>query len=273
MFSIVIPLYNKELSIGNTIQSVLNQTYQDYEIIIVNDGSTDNSLHVVEQINDSRIRIITKPNGGVSSARNRGIKESKRDWIAFLDGDDLWEKYHLEEIKKMMQVYPNEKVYVTSFEYSNGSKLFRHPRTTNIFKIDNYFKEAIKERLIWTSIVVVHKSCFNKTGVFNEQLNRGEDLDLWTRLARSFDIVKSRKVTAIYRIDAENRSNISFDLEKSRVYNYNFLSATSQDEVIYYKKQITSSLKGLLIKRDIKQFLKLIMKHSKNISLLDILKS
>jgi glycosyltransferase involved in cell wall biosynthesis len=132
MFSIVIPLYNKELSIGNTIQSVLNQTYQDYEIIIVNDGSTDNSLHVVEQINDSRIRIITKPNGGVSSARNRGIKEAKYDWIAFLDGDDLWEKDHLEEITKMMQVYPNEKVYVTSFEYSNGSKLFRHPRTTNI---------------------------------------------------------------------------------------------------------------------------------------------
>jgi len=77
MFSVVIPLYNKELSIGNTIQSVLNQTCQDYEIIIVNDGSTDNSLHVVEQINDSRIRIINKPNGGVSSARNRGIKEAK----------------------------------------------------------------------------------------------------------------------------------------------------------------------------------------------------
>src|SRR5690554_7052561 len=96
MFSVVIPLYNKELSINNTIQSVLNQTFQDYEIVVVNDGSTDKSLEVVKQINDFRIRIINKLNGGVSSARNRGIEESKFDWIAFLDGDDLWMENHLE---------------------------------------------------------------------------------------------------------------------------------------------------------------------------------
>lgn len=206
MFSIVIPLYNKELSIGNTIQSVLNQTYQDYEIIIVNDGSTDNSLHVVEQINDSRIRIITKPNGGVSSARNRGIKESKRDWIAFLDGDDLWKTNHLNEIFRMMNVFPNKKIYVTSYKYSDDRKIYRLPRKNDIFIIDNYFKEAIYENLIWSSIIVVHKSCFKTVGVFNEKINRGEDLDMWARLAREFIIIKSITTTGIYRITAENRA-------------------------------------------------------------------
>lgn len=262
MFSVVIPLYNKELSIGNTVQSVLNQTYQDYEIVIVNDGSTDNSLQVVEKINDSRIRIINKPNGGVSSARNRGIKESKRDWIAFLDGDDLWEKDHLEEIKKMMHVYPNEKVYVTSFEYSNGSKLFRHPRTTNIFKIDNYFKEAIKERLIWTSIVVVHKSCFNKTGVFNEQLNRGEDLDLWARLACEYSFVKSNKITAVYNLESENKLTIGKSNYNKSILSIIDLRYLKGEERKYFKnilyRRIISDIKSL----DIKEIMLLLSKHN-----------
>src|SRR5690554_1902013 len=273
MFSVIIPLYNKELSVKNTIQSVLNQSYQDFEIVIVNDGSTDNSVKEVEKIDDKRIRLIHQENKGVSAARNRGIKEAKYEWIAFLDGDDLWEEDHLAEINNMMQHYPNEKVFVTSFVYSDGREIYRHPRSSNIFKIENYFNEAIKESLIWTSIVVVHKDCFATSGVFNEQLNRGEDLDLWARLAKSFDIVKSSKVTAIYRVDAENRSSTYFDLIKSRVYNYNFESATSDEEVVYYKKQIVSSLKGLLLKRNVKQFLKLKRKHSKYISLLDFIKS
>ena len=89
MFSVVIPLYNKELSIINTIQSVLDQTFQNFEIVVVNDGSTDRSVEMVEQFNDPRIRIINKSNGGVSSARNRGIQEAKYELVAFLDADDF----------------------------------------------------------------------------------------------------------------------------------------------------------------------------------------
>ena len=92
MFSVVIPLYNKELSIINTIQSVLDQTFQNFEIVVVNDGSTDRSVEMVEQFNDPRIRIINKSNGGVSSARNRGIQEAKYELVAFLDADDFWEQ-------------------------------------------------------------------------------------------------------------------------------------------------------------------------------------
>src|SRR5690554_6433425 len=192
MFSVVIPLYNKELSITNTAQSVLDQTYQNFEIVIINDGSTDSSIKAVEAINDNRIRLIHQENQGVSAARNRGIKEAKYEWIAFLDGDDLWEPNHLEEITKMMNLYPEEKVFVTSFVYSDNRQMFKQPRATPIFKIANYFKEAIKENLMWKSIVVVNKECIAKVGEFNEKLNRGEDLDLWARLAREYAITKAQ---------------------------------------------------------------------------------
>ncbi|MDM1344684.1 glycosyltransferase family 2 protein [Acinetobacter pseudolwoffii] len=272
MFSVVVPLYNKELSIRNTIQSVLNQSYQNFEIIVVNDGSTDNSLKTISEIQDSRIRVVNQENQGVSAARNSGIKESKYEWVAFLDGDDLWERDHLEEIIKMIDIFPNEKVYVTSFEYSDKRKMFKHKRNSSIFKIENYFLEAIKESLIWTSIVVVHKSCFEKVGFFNKQLNRGEDLDLWSRLARVYKVVKSSKVTAVYRVEAENRSYLSFDIMKSRVFMYDFSEATSLDERIYYEDQIIKALRGFIVKRSFKNFFLLFKKHLKNISIIKLLK-
>ena len=105
-FSIVIPLYNKEKAIVATLQSVLAQTYTDYEIIVVDDGSKDNSLKVAKSVNDSRINVIHKENGGVSSARNRGIREAKGDYIALLDGDDLWKPTFLEEQVKLIHDFP-----------------------------------------------------------------------------------------------------------------------------------------------------------------------
>lgn len=235
MFSVVIPLYNKELSIKNTIQSVLNQSYQNFEILIINDGSVDGSVDVVKNIKDERIRLIHQNNQGVSSARNKGIQEAKYEWIAFLDGDDLWEINHLEEVIKMMKVHPTEKVYVTSFQYSDQRKMYKHKRNNSIFKIENYFKEVIKEDLIWTSIIVVHKSCFKEVGLFNIKFNRGEDLDLWSRLAKKFKIVKSSQITATYRVDAENRTSLSRDLEKCHYYHYEFNNISDVYEVEYYK--------------------------------------
>lgn len=90
MISVVIPLYNKDKQIAKTLYSVLKQTYPNFEVIVVNDGSTDNSLSEVSKISDSRIRLICQENKGVSAARNRGIQEAKSDYIAFLDADDEW---------------------------------------------------------------------------------------------------------------------------------------------------------------------------------------
>ena len=141
-FSVVIPLYNKQQSIVNTILSVFKQSYQNFEIVIIDDGSADSSVDAVKSISDERIRLIHQENQGVSAARNRGIKEASYEWIAFLDGDDLWESNHLEEIVKMMKVFPEHKVYVTSFEYSDKRKMFKHKRNSSIFKIENFRKTS-----------------------------------------------------------------------------------------------------------------------------------
>lgn len=273
MFSIVIPLYNKELSIQNTIQSVLEQTYQEFEIIVVDDGSTDNSAERVREISDPRIKLVQQKNQGVSAARNHGIKESKFEWIALLDGDDLWEPNHLDEVLKMMREFPDEKVYVTSFKYSHNQAMYKHDRPSPIFKIENYFKEALKEKLVWTSIVVIHKSCFDKVGMFNEKLSYGEDLELWARLARYFTIIKSSKITAIYQIEAENRSNQSFNIKKSRVYHLDISNIEDRDEYKYQKRSIINSLRGYLRKKRLKEFILLLKKHNKDIDLLDILRN
>ncbi|MFT4015911.1 MAG: glycosyltransferase [Agriterribacter sp.] len=96
MFSIVIPLYNKAHTIIYTLQTVLNQTYTDFEVVIINDGSSDDGVALIQKFtNDDRIRIINQHNQGVSAARNRGIVEAKNEWIAFLDADDEWDKEYL----------------------------------------------------------------------------------------------------------------------------------------------------------------------------------
>lgn len=274
MFSVVIPLYNKEVSIQTTIQSVLEQTHQDFEIIVIDDGSTDNSAKRVKEIPDSRIKLIQQKNQGVSAARNKGIQEAKYEWIALLDGDDLWKPNHLEENLKMMHKFPDEKVYVTSFKYSNNQTMYKHNRPSPIFKIENYFKEALKEKLVWTSIVVIHKSCFNIIGDFNIKLSRGEDLDLWERLAKKFDIIKSDTVTAVYRVEAENRSFqiSSYDIRKSCLYYYDFTQPLTDDQINYYRHKLIIACRTFIRRGDIKSFLALYKKYHPYISLLKVLK-
>lgn len=269
MFSVVIPLYNKEVSIKDTIYSVLNQSYQNFEIIVVNDGSTDNSLNIVSSISDSRIRIVNKKNGGVSSARNLGIREAFFDWIAFLDGDDIWETFHLEEIVKMQKLYPSFSIYVTSFHYSN-SKVDQCKLNSNIYKVDDYFKEGMSKHVIWTCIIAVHRDCFRGIGYFDEKLKYGEDLDMWTRLAREYEIIKSERITCTYRIEAENRSNLNYDLNKSRVYYIDFNDCISESDVLYHKKQLISTFRSFFVLREFNNFFKLYRKYCNRVSLVDI---
>ena len=126
MISVVIPLYNKEQSIAATIQSVLAQTYTDYEIIVVDDGSTDNSLKVVQErvseLENERVRIIHQENAGVSAARNKGILESKGKYIAFLDADDLWAPNYLATLAALIADFPNAGLYSLGYVEMKGGQ-------------------------------------------------------------------------------------------------------------------------------------------------------
>lgn len=183
-----------------------------------------------------------------------------------MDGDDLWEPNHLAEIIKMMQIYPKEKVYTTSFEFSDKRKMFKHERNSTIFKIDNYFKEAINENLLWTSIVVVHAQCFLEVGNFNTNLNRGEDLDLWARLAKKYQIIKSNEITAIYNVeDIFSLTKSKSKYEKS-ILSIIDLSGKKSYERVYLKKMLIKRIKLDIKTLDIKDLLRILFKH--NIELL-----
>ena len=165
-FSVVIPLYNKEDSISKTINSVLAQSYENYELLIVNDGSKDRSLDVVKSYVDPRIRIIDKSNGGVSSARNKGIEQSKNEWIAFLDGDDLWETNHLENLASVIEGNVGYYVFCSSFIKSNEIKPINQDNSIEI--IEDYFKKAIIKHFFWTSVTVINKKVFKELFICND---------------------------------------------------------------------------------------------------------
>lgn len=271
-FSVVIPLFNKEISIKTTLESVLNQSYKNFEVIVVNDGSTDSSASVVEKFCDSRIRLINKENHGVSSARNRGIREARNEWIAFLDGDDLWKPNHLAEVVKMINLFPEERVFSTAYCLADGRKIHVWETDSNIFPIENFFRTSMRKSIINSSMGVVHKDCFKESGYFNEILTGWEDRDLWGRLARKFKVIKSKRDTVIIRSDAENRSHLSFNIYKHGLYHYDFNSATSDDEIRYYKCEISIWLRKWIKSGRFRLFFILYWRQRKHITFIDLVK-
>jgi glycosyltransferase involved in cell wall biosynthesis len=218
-FSIIIPLYNKELSVRATIESVLKQTYPHFELIIVNDGSTDGSLEMARQFTDTRITIIDVPNGGVSNARNIGIYNAKCEYITFLDADDLWYENSLAEFKLLIDSFKKAQVFCTSHTLTIKSIPSREKR----YYVDNFWKKNAESyarsttALVCTGCISIKKDCFKTVTGFNSLLTHGEDLDLWNRLAENFIFAKSEIVTMLYRLNAENRSDKSIKIEKDRI--------------------------------------------------------
>ena len=183
MFSVIIPLYNKELSISNTIQSVLDQTFQDFEIVIVNDGSTDNSIKEVEKFDDKRIRLIHQKNQGVSAARNRGIEEAKYEWVAFLDADDMWMDNHLSEYKRAIDE-SLDLTWLISGYTSQGDGKTREYIYTKSGILENVFEDLLNGLSIHTSTVCIRKTLFEKYPAlyFREGMNNSEDREVWYKL-------------------------------------------------------------------------------------------
>ena len=210
-FSVVVPLYNKERYIARAINSVLNQTIEDYDIIIVDDGSTDGSAKVVKLLDDHRIRLIYQENGGVSSARNKGIMESKGKMIAFLDADDEWKPVFLETILRLMKKHPEAGLYATAYEINTPfNKLQRAsfraipPKPLECL-IPNYFRSAaLGKPPVCSSAVCIPKHIFDNIGMFSVGERLGEDLDMWGRIAIRYPVAFSWVTGAIYNLNSEN---------------------------------------------------------------------
>ena len=207
MISIVIPLYNKEQQISQTLETVLNQSFQDFEVVLVDDGSTDESVGVVRQFTDPRIRLIQQKNAGVSAARNRGVAEAWGEFVAFLDADDLWHPDYLAMQMALVEKYPDCDVYATNYEFADSKGrvtptiLRRLPFEGEDGILANYFEVAsLSHPPLWTSAVMVRKSAMEAIGGFPLGIKSGEDLLTWSRLACRGKIAYSKKVGAIYNL-------------------------------------------------------------------------
>lgn len=221
-FSIVIPLYNKEKYIRNTIKSVLNQTFQDFEIVVVNDGSKDGSVEVIRAIKDIRVRLFEQENAGVSVARNKGIKESKSEYIVFLDADDLWLPEFLQTIYDLILKFPDAGLYATAYKKrkSNGEEYGINiqglPSNKHSCIIPNYFESIIKgDFVVWTSATCIPKKVFIDNNIwFPAGEKYGEDQYVWARVAMEYMIAYDTKPHAIYQIEAENNTTKAILKEK-----------------------------------------------------------
>lgn len=254
-FTVIIPLYNKENLVKKTIESVLAQTLQNFELLIVNDGSKDDSLTVVKSIKDNKIRIINQENQGVSVARNNGIKEAKAPFIAFLDADDIWLPDFLETIYKMTINFPNAGLYSTQYEKMDqiGNrtpiKLKGLPSKKYTGILPNYFKSIILgDNLVCSIVVCIPKKIFEENNIwFPPGEKYGEDQYVWSRIAMLFDIIYDTKVCALYMIDAENNTRSSISKEKEphkSIMNLIKYKDTIQDieKIIYFDKYIQKNI-------------------------------
>lgn len=222
VFSVIIPLYNKEMAIEKTLKSIFHQSFSDYEIIVINDGSTDKSEEKVKRFSDERLCLISTENRGVSQARNLGIKQARGKIIAFLDADDCWFPTHLETLFQLHNNFPQAGLLATNYQFYYSEKKIIQPVFEGIPTekwsgiVSDFFYSSMKFRIAWTSAVAVPKKVLNDIGNFDENitLGAGEDTDLWIRIALNYPVAFDNEVSAYYQMKTENRISMRKTLER-----------------------------------------------------------
>ncbi len=225
LFTVVVPVYNKSRYLARTINSVLTQSCHDFELILVDDGSTDSSLLIAQSFEDSRIRVLSKSNGGVSSARNYGIERAIGKYVAFLDADDHWASNHLSLLAKAIEKYGGKAdFFATNFVrvFPDGDEIPNRtsPNEVVIVPPKMYFKYLSEACWVHTSCICVSKKALVTVGGFDPRFSMGEDIHLWNRLARRYTMVYIPAVTSYYEIATENCSSgkkINYNRDAARV--------------------------------------------------------
>jgi len=246
--SVVIPLYNKESTVFDSIQTVLSQKHQPHEIIIIDDGSTDNSLEEALKVKSSLVKIYSQKNAGVSSARNFGISKASCEYIAFLDSDDKWSENFLLVICGLINKYPDADVFATRFKqiYTNG----KVKKSISFFDenvkdglVFNYFERVSQgAKLINSSSLVVTKVAIESVNGFPEGINSGEDILTWARLACKYRIALSSdecvEVEVPMNVNDRSLRTHKFDDEVGR-YLQKLLGHVECENKVYFQKYLS----------------------------------
>jgi len=236
-FSIILPTHNRASFLPNAVKSVINQTYSNWELIVVDDGSTDNTKDIIEEYigKDNRIKYIYQENQERSSARNNGITNSHGEWVCFLDSDDLFHKTHLEEFKSLIKLNNLEKgIYfsgVSIGEFSKELEVYDLSHKNNI--------EFIMINTFATPQACVSRSILNEQK-FNEKIDIGEDRDLWVRISMNYPVFFHCSKTLI-QIDHPNRS-VNLNSEKESLQTLKSILKTIKISRAIKKKILSNSI-------------------------------
>jgi glycosyltransferase involved in cell wall biosynthesis len=219
-FTVIIPLYNKEKYIKNAIESVLDQTFTDFEILVVDDFSSDKSAVIASKFESEKVQLIYhEKNCGLSATRNTGIKKANSNYITYLDADDLWKPTFLESIFQLIQNFPEARIFGTNYE-EVWDTVIKNPRNgSEILPINftgyiNFFKINVKQGIYNHGSVCFHKEVYEKVGFYNEKINFSEDLDFNIRANYNFKLAYDNSVQMNYFMQTENQITQSSLLKK-----------------------------------------------------------
>jgi len=186
-FSVIIPSYNRQDFLKIAVNSVLNQTFTDYELLVVDDGSTDNTPKIINSLNSPKIGYIFQPNQGVSSARNKGIKQAKGKFICFLDSDDRFCQEKLEITHNYIKKYPKYDIFHTEEIWYRNSGLLT-PKACHKKPSGHVFGQALKLCCVSISTSAIKKGIFREIGNFDETMPACEDYDFWLRVTSKYPV-------------------------------------------------------------------------------------
>lgn len=215
-FSVIVPLYNKAGYVQRTLESVAAQTYRDFECIVVNDGSTDNSMEVVRglKIEDRRLKILTQGNSGVAVTRNNGVAVSNGEYVCFLDADDWWEPNFLEELDRLIREYPDAGLYATNYVYYKPGKthVALHLERGYMNYPEAYLRS--KQMPVTSITTCMQRRVFDEMGGFPVGIKLGEDFLLWAKTALHYKVAFCEKPLAYYNNDIPASMRATRNLHK-----------------------------------------------------------
>ncbi|MBD1866918.1 glycosyltransferase [Cyanobacteria bacterium FACHB-471] len=233
LISVVIPVYNGEKTIKETVGSVLNQTFSNFELIVINDGSQDSTLEILSNISDSRLKVLSYSNAGLAASRNRGIEQASGEYISFIDADDLWTADKLEAQLKALQANPQASVAYSWTNWIDESNQFLRSGGHILASGQVYTKLLIRDFVESGSNPLIRKQALDTVGGFDGSVPGVEDWDMWLRLAARYEFVAVPSPQILYRISANSMSTNVWKMEKSslRVIEKAFAEASQSSEL------------------------------------------
>lgn len=239
-FSIIIPLYNKAPYIQKALESVFAQTFQDFELIVVDDGSKDSSYESAKEILARSVvnyQLIHQENAGVSTARNNGVAASRGDYLCFLDADDWWAPTFLEKMDRLIRDYPDAGIYGTNYYYVKNGRQNVCVTTAETGYINYCQVYAQKLQMpLWTGAVCVPRTIFDEMGGFRPHLKLGEDFDLWIKIALKYKVVFLNEPHSYYFQDSDATWRLVGKLHDPKyhmLWNLDYLSEEEKNNLDY----------------------------------------